>query len=277
MDQEAVARQPNKEVIMPEINEELRMSLSATGIINKRGKFEIIAITAGSGNGWQFSEKILKESLELWDGVECFIDHGGWFGQRSIKNLGGVCRNARWSEDRKGVLLDLGAMGPSGPMVTELGRQMLDEPEPKPKVGFSADLIFTAKGRVVKTILRILDLSLVFNPARGGAFLRAMNAVNPKLLMEVNSMPEETITTEETTAAQEEQQTPSGNGGEKTTQLQEDQEAMRQLLAVSQEQDDLAKEIEEARKLRAQMCGYLLDSGLGSSRLPDAMQEHVRK
>ena len=113
------------EIESTEINEELRVSLGATGIINSRGKFEILAITAGSGNGWQFSEEVLRSSLELWDGVECFIDHGGWFGQRSVKDLGGVCRNARWSEDKSGIVLDLGAMGPSGPMVTELGREML--------------------------------------------------------------------------------------------------------------------------------------------------------
>jgi hypothetical protein len=46
-----------------------------------------------------------------------------------------------------------------------------------PAVGFSADVVFTAKGKEVQKILRILDLSLVFNPARGGA-KRALNAGN---------------------------------------------------------------------------------------------------
>ena len=261
---------------MPEVDnvnvEELQVSLAATGIVNALGKFEIMAITAGEGNGWQFSETVLKSSLELWNGVECFVDHGGWFGNRSVKDLGGVCRNARWSEDGEGVKLDLEAMGPSGPMVTELGRQMVEVSEPKPKVGFSADLIFTSKGREVKKILRILHLSLVFNPARGGAFLRAMNAINPNMLLEVSNMPETTETTGTTTEPEG-----SGNGGQQKTQLQKDNEAMRQLLDVQQEQDVLAEEAAEARKLRAQMCGYLLDSGLGASRLPDAMQEHVRK
>jgi hypothetical protein len=52
---------------------------------------------------------------------------------------------------------------------------------------------------------------------------------------------------------------------------------MRQLLTVQEERQRLANEAEEARKVRAQMCGYLLESGLTSSRLPAPMVEHVRK
>ena len=37
--------------------------------------YEIITISAGMGNGWEFSADVLRESLMLWDGVECFIDH----------------------------------------------------------------------------------------------------------------------------------------------------------------------------------------------------------
>jgi hypothetical protein len=41
---------------------------------------EIIAITAGDGNGWQFPAEVLHASLPLWQGVECFIDHD-WKGR----------------------------------------------------------------------------------------------------------------------------------------------------------------------------------------------------
>ena len=37
--------------------------------------FEVTAITAGVGNGWQFSAEALRQSLDLWEGVEVFIDH----------------------------------------------------------------------------------------------------------------------------------------------------------------------------------------------------------
>lgn len=60
-------------------------------------------------------------------------------------------------------------------------------------------------------------------------------------------------------------------------QLQDDLAAARSLLAVQQEKDKLAAEAEAARAVRAQMCQYLLDSGLAAAKLPGPMAEHVRK
>ena len=53
-------------------------------------------------------------------------------------------------------------------------------------------------------------------------------------------------------------------------------DAVRTILQVQQQQAQLAAEAEKAHQLRAQMCGYLLDSGLAASKLPTAMQDHVR-
>lgn len=254
-------------IVAAEEAESIRTTLSATGLISPAGKFEILAITVGEGNGWKFGETALMASLDLWDGVECFVDHGGWFGERKVKDLGGICRNPRWSIEDQGIMLDLQTMGPSGKLVSELGRELLAEEEPRPKIGFSADLMFTAKGRNVTNILRILDLSMVFNPARGGAFVRAMNSVNPKLLKEVNSMPEkvETIATTNTVG---------GNPVE--TQLNEDAAAIAELRKEQEKREQLAAEAEEARQVRVKMCAYLLDSGLNASGLPEPMREHVR-
>lgn len=238
-----------------------QVKLSATGLVNEAGKFEVLAITAGNGNGWEFSEECLRASLGLWQGVECFVDHGGWFGQRSVRDLGGVCSNARWSEDDRGIKLDLETMGPSGPLVEELGRQLLMDKETKPRIGFSADVMFTAKGEEVKDILRVLDLSLVFNPARGGAFVRALNQLNPNHEMEVTMTDTITNATSSTVA----------------DQLQEDTAAIKDLQAAQQHQEKLAAEAEEARQVRIQMCAYLLESGLNASQLPEPMRQHVRK
>jgi hypothetical protein len=240
-----------------------RVTLSATGLVNPGGKFEVLAMTVGEGNGWEFSEEVLRASLELWQGVECFVDHAGWFGGRSVRDLGGVCDSPRWSDDSGGIMLDLQTLGPSGELVDELGRQILAEEQP-PKVGFSADILFTAKGKIAKTILRVLDLSLVFNPARGGAFVRAMNQIQGNT--EVNEMPEEEVIT-----------TQSASTGGTAAQLAEDQAAIQELQEQTAHQEHLAAEAEEARKARIQMCAYLLDSGLNASQLPEAMREHVRK
>src|SRR3989304_4871582 len=154
--------------------------LAAAGILMSTGKFEVLAITAGEGNGWIFSEDVLLEALPLWDGVDCYVVHGGWFGERSGRGLGGVFRNPRWVEEDKGVRMDLVTMGPSGELISELGRQLLadggDGERRLPKVGFSADVLFTAKGKEVQSILRVIELCVVVNPARGGAFIRALNS-----------------------------------------------------------------------------------------------------
>ncbi|HQK43257.1 MAG TPA: hypothetical protein PLV20_06595, partial [Anaerolineaceae bacterium] len=50
-------------------------------------KFEILAITAGSANGWEFPAEVLRESLPLWEGVNCFVDHD-WT-SRSVRDIAG--------------------------------------------------------------------------------------------------------------------------------------------------------------------------------------------
>ncbi len=84
---------------------EQRVKFAVTGLVNNLGKFEILAMTVGDGNGWKFSEEVLRASLELWSGVECFVDHGGWFGGRSVRDLGGVCSDPEWSDEHDGIKL----------------------------------------------------------------------------------------------------------------------------------------------------------------------------
>jgi len=138
-----------------------RVRLNAEGEINKQGKFEVDAITAGEGNGWLFNENCLRESLALWDNVECFVDHGSWFDMsRSVKDLGGIFHNPRWSDDNKAIRVDLTTLGPNSRLVEELGRQIINEPL-RPRVGFSADVLFTAKNKEVQKILRVFEIDLV--------------------------------------------------------------------------------------------------------------------
>ncbi len=142
--------------------------------------FEILAITAGEGNGWCFTAEALRASMPLWDGVETFIDHGVSAAlPRSVRDLAGLCSQPAWDETAQGIRLKLTPAGPSAQMLRALGMEWLAQPEPRPAVGFSADLIFDARGRTVEAIVRILSLDLVVNPARGGAFIRALNQENP--------------------------------------------------------------------------------------------------
>jgi hypothetical protein len=59
-------------------------------------------------------------------------------------------------------------------------------------------------------------------------------------------------------------------------QINQDVEAVRTLLTVQQERARLEEEAQKAREVRAQMCAYLLESGLAASKLPKPAQDRVR-
>ena len=104
-------------------------------------RFEILAITAGKANGWEFPAEVLRESLALWEGVNCFVDHS--LSARSVRDIAGVLRETRWDEEARGVRAELTAFGPSAGVLTEIGRQVLEtSAEPAVRVGFSADILF---------------------------------------------------------------------------------------------------------------------------------------
>jgi hypothetical protein len=80
--------------------------------VSPSGIFEIIAISAGQANGSPsvciFKPDVLKESLPLWNGVQCFVDHDG-LRARSITQLAGACTNPQWDDLEQGVRLVFGA------------------------------------------------------------------------------------------------------------------------------------------------------------------------
>ena len=123
---------------------EHRLTLEASGQALASGKFEVLAITAGEGNGWQFPAEVLRASLALWDGVTCFIDHDRK--ARSVRDIGGVLESPVWDEAVQGIRATLTAAGPGGPVLTALGQEVLaGEAGSQPKVGFSADVLFYGK------------------------------------------------------------------------------------------------------------------------------------
>jgi hypothetical protein len=258
-----------------------RLRLALTGTAIPAGGFEIVAITAGMGNGLRFTAEALKASLRLWDRVECFIDHGAawasaWRG-RSVRDLAGIGHSPAWDEARQGITLQLRPVGPSAALLTAIGQELLADDPHTPKVGFSADVLLTADAsKTVKTILRVFSLDLVFDPARGGAFVRALNSAGYR---QGDTMPQEAPPTPggptETASAQPEMQPPSPAGS--AAQLRQDSAAIRALLDAQREQQALAAEAEAARQVRAQMCGYMLDAGLAASRLPQPSQDAIRR
>jgi len=153
---------------------------------------EIIAITAGNGNGWEFPVDVLRASLPLWQGVECFIDHD-WKG-RSLRDLAGICFDPRWSEDEQGIRLSLRPLGPAAPLLQQTAVEMANPVPPVPHIGFSADLVFSASAQQVIRIEKVLSVDLVVHPARGGAFLPTSPAAETQnTLFQENRMENETV------------------------------------------------------------------------------------
>lgn len=236
------------------------------------GRFEILAITAGEANGWNFGADVLRESVPLWEQVESFVDHATFLSDsRSLRDLGGICYAPAWSEVDQGIKLSLRTFGPSGPLMDALGREMVSGLAlgEKPHVGFSADIGFTATGREIKRILRVFSLDVVFDPARGGAFLRALNSVagggtmskedgavagSVAVPISVVVKPVDSV----------------------VAQLSADLRAIQDLVGVQEERAALAAEAEKASVLRTQMCAYLLDTGLLASKLPKPAMDRVR-
>ncbi len=129
---------------------------------------EILAITAGDGNGWLFSPQVLQASLPLWDGVETFVDHAR--SPRSIRDLAGTCSAPRWDKPSQGIRLTLTPCGPAAVLIENLAHALDQMEDPLPKIGFSADLLFSASGDNVTHIEKAFSVDLVTYPARGGAF-----------------------------------------------------------------------------------------------------------
>ena len=155
---------------MTESRQRLALEVNPVG----SGRFEILAITAGSANGWVFPAEVLRDSLQLWDGVNCFVDHS--LKERSVRDIAGILRKPTWDAEASGVRAELSAFGPSAEVLKDIGRQVLEKSdEPAVRVGFSADVLFQGKAGEVAKILRIYSVAHVYKTARGGLFLRAQN------------------------------------------------------------------------------------------------------
>ena len=141
-------------------------------IEDKKGTYRILAINRGTGNGWKFSAEVLKNSLSLWNGLHCYVDHHQQM--PSIRNLAGICYQPQWEDNQQGISLELQPMGPSSALLKEVADEVLQQADTEHSIGFSADILFQADGRSVTRIVKVLSLDLVVNPARGGAFMEQL-------------------------------------------------------------------------------------------------------
>jgi len=213
--QAPIARQPCAETVTRRV--ELRGQIAAG--IEPRA-FEVLAITAGQGNGLRYAPQVLRAAAPLFEGATVFIDHAnlseryGQTGGRSVRNVLGVLGPARYDEGKGGVAGRLEVYpGPDAAWFCALVDQYLADQQagkPAPRVGLSAVLDVTLKGREVMSIERVVSVDVVFDPARGGAFVRALNQ------REQGGM--RTVETEEGTGVRTVAQEPPQEGDRQTAQ-----------------------------------------------------------
>jgi len=209
--------------------------------------FHILAITSGSGNGWNFSAEVLQKSLPCWQNLPCYVDHSPLPGlPRSVRDLAGICREPRWLPEQQGITLQLHPNGPASALLTQTGSDWLNLPEPRPPLGFSADLLFTAAEREVLEICKVYSLDLVTQPARGGVFLALPAGPTP----------------------------------------QGEEPSMTDPLSQSAPPEPVNHQLQEgasqppapapAEAFHQQMCAMLLETSLSAARLPQPLAAQIR-
>ena len=213
------------------------------------GGFEILCITAGTGNGWEFSPEVLQAAVPLFDGVQCFIDHLPLDSMdgHSVRDVAGIISEPVFDETAQGIKARLTPFGPSADLLRETCNEVLNMGGTDTKIGFSADLGFNCEGNVVTEIVKIYSVDLVVDPARGGAVLRALNqALHKREEAKVRG------------------------------QMQNDIRAVEALKKEHDKNAALQAEAAKARALRAEMCKHVLDTALAGSGLPTAMKDRLR-
>ena len=229
---------------MPDSPQSQRAHFALECAPGQQSPLEILAISAGMGNGWSFSAHVLQSSLPLWNGVESYIDHA--VSMPSVRDLAGICSGARWDELNKGVRLTLTPCGPAANILIYLAQEMSELLNPRPKVGFSADLLFTASGDTVTQIEKVFSVDLVTYPARGGSFLNVRPASIQNQEKENQPMPEVKL------------QTPASS-------------ADLPLPLTQQSAIDTESTKEE------KLCTSLLETTLASAQLPPALETSLRE
>lgn len=212
-------------------------------------KIEIAAITAGSGNGWQFSAEVLRASLPLWEGVECFVDHA--WPPRSVRDLAGACSQPRWDDALQGIRLTVTPCGPSAAVLQDLA-QVQNQVPSQPRVGFSADLVFCAVDDQVTRIEKVYSVDLVAYPARGGGFLppaiNPSNTINQEVFMESNEVQQVSLVSSTLVEERKPAQTPPA----------------------------VVDPASATREDRESMCACLLEATLSAAHLPAALENSLR-
>jgi hypothetical protein len=213
---------------------------------------EVIAITAGIGNGWTFSADVLQASTPLWDKAECYTDHissrNGTQAHHSVRDLGGILSDPQWDEASQGIRAILKPAGPAAQVVKDVAAASIEHPALP--LGLSADILMRVDKQTVLQIVKVRSLDIVTHPARGGKFVRVLQSKGAQ---------------------------PMEDEEEVTETNEQEQPTPEQIQAETIKQTQLQKQMEASNTLLKEQCKYLLTSALAASRLPEVTQSRLRK
>ncbi|MGH2541765.1 MAG: hypothetical protein ACRDIB_03150, partial [Ardenticatenaceae bacterium] len=153
--------------------------------------YEIVIITPGAGNGYEWPAEVLAGGAPLFESATSFTNHeredvrANRPGGRALDDICGVVYDARWDATRQAILATWRASGPRGPWTASMIEQLLQDREaglPVPDVGISADLTFTHRNQRATRLVKVHSVDVVWNAARGPhyaqAFARIANSVH---------------------------------------------------------------------------------------------------
>lgn len=257
------------------ITVKLRAKATETG-------FDVLPISAGIAAGWglDFSAAVLKESLRLWEGLPCFLDHD-YTGQSSVRNLAGALHGPVWNEFEAGIQSSLVPGGPGAADLQSLRAAALSDPAIMAAIGFSAHLFAQQEGGVVTRITKVVSVDCVIDPARGGKFLSAHHSQGANMdkvivrrngvVMEVDKdkvLPTDELVT--ALATPPASSAPPANTDAETAALLQTQAAQR----VAEGRNQTAAE--SLRQVRLKTCRDLLTVSLQAAAMPAPATERVR-
>ena len=237
---------------------------------------EVLAITAGIGNGWTFPAAVLQASTPLWDKAQCYTDHTP--GNHSVRDLGGVLSDPQWDEGAQGVRAVLVPTGPAAQVVRDVAEAAIANPTLP--IGLSADILMRVDKKTVLEISKVNSLDIVTHPARGGKFIRVLQSEGDPMKVkirrngvvlevdEIEILPPPDCPADPDPAISQSTQnlTKLAAGAQAVVQSLQAQDAIAKLEASNA----------AAEKLQVGMCQALLQSALAASRLPEPWQARIR-
>jgi hypothetical protein len=162
-----------------------RSTLAASIRSDARGGYEVLVMTPGPGNGWTWPHEVLARDAQVFDGVTSFLDHERLSvqvdrpGGRSAEHICGVIADARWEQELDAIVARFSPRRPKGDLAVALAQDYLTDlaaGSPAANIGLSADVTFAHAGSTVTRLIQAHSVDVVFDPARGGRFVRALLA-----------------------------------------------------------------------------------------------------